>query len=344
MTSAFNPREAALGTVDRGVPERSLNREPDACAPAHPAHAAAHTAHTSGLRLDGLRLNLLCAVLLCVLPSTGARADEARRLTTDGKLKMDPVFVAGGSEIIYAVQNTFNQISLMRLKLADGSVEPFHPGAATTELCLTFSRDEKTLALIRNNANLHVLVVIEQPEAGSTVEYNPGGGFAAVRGISMAPDGSHVLFAFPEKGIEQQIFSLSVDGKTKKPITTGGGYDAYPRYSPDGRWIAFASTRNGNFDIFTMSAAGEQIYRITEHEGLDTRPAWSPDGKQLAFTSLRDGNYDIYTVNIDGTNLRRITTHAERDDFARWHPNGNQLVVVSERDGKQDLYLMDLPR
>lgn len=289
------------------------------------------------------RFTLAFILIACLFPIV-AFADPPLRLTMDGKQKMDTVFVAGGSEIVYAVQNTFNQISLMRLKLADGSVEPFHPGAATTELCLTLSRDEKTHALIRNNANLHVLLVIEQPEAGSTVEYNPGGGFAAIRGISMAPDGSNVLFAFPEKGIEQQIFSLSVDGKTKKAITTGGGYDCYPRYSPDGRWIAFCSTRNDNFDVFTMTASGEQLYRLTEHEGLDTRPAWSPDGKQLAFTSLRAGNYDIYTVNIDGMNLRRITTHAERDDFACWHPNGRQLVVVSEREGKQDLYLVDLPR
>jgi Tol biopolymer transport system component len=284
---------------------------------------------------------LIAFVLACSLAANILPAGEIR-LTTDGKLKMDPVFVAGGSEIVYAVEDKFNQISLMRLKLADGSVEPLHPGAATSELCATFSRDEKTRALVRNNANLHVLLIIEQPDSGTTVEYNPGGGFAAVRGISMAPDGSHLLFAFPEKGIEQQIFSLSIDGETKTAITTGGGYDAYPRYSPGGRWIAFASTRNGNFDIFTMTAAGEQIYRITDHEGLDTRPAWSPDGKQLAFTSLRDGNYDIYAVNIDGSGLRRVTTHDERDDFACWHPNGKQLVIVGERDGKQDLYLVEV--
>ncbi len=264
------------------------------------------------------------------------------RLTTDGHQKMDPVFVANGSEIVYAVQSSFNRIDLMRLDVAQRTSERFNPAASTTELSATFSKDEQTRAFIRNNANLHVLLVIQNMTSGSTVEHNPGGGFAGVRCISMAPDGSRLVYAFPETDGAQQIFSLTTDGKTKTSITKGGGVDGYPRFSPDGHWIAFASTRDGNFDIFTMTAAGEQIYRLTEHEGLDTRPAWSPDGRQIAFTSLRDGNYDIYTIDIDGTNLRRITDHPERDDFAWWHPDGKQLVVVSERDGKQDLYLITL--
>jgi Tol biopolymer transport system component len=288
---------------------------------------------------------LLACLAIVILCASAAYSDEdvaPRRLTTDGKLKMDPVFIKGGTEIIYSSQQKFNQIDLMRLKLADGTIEPFNPGASTTELCITFSRDEKTRAFILNNANLHVLLVIQKPDEGSRIEHNPGGGFAAVRSVSMAPDGSRILFAFPEKA-EQQIWSLSADGKKKTAVTTGGGFDGYPRFSSDGRWIAFASTRAGNFDIFTMTAQGQQIYRLTEHVGLDTRPCWSPDGKQIAFTSLRDGNYDIFVIDIDGTNLRRVTDHPERDDFAYWHPNGAQLAVVSERKGKQDLYLFDVP-
>ncbi|MBC8351715.1 MAG: PD40 domain-containing protein [Planctomycetes bacterium] len=280
--------------------------------------------------------------LLATLFTASLTAAPPIRLTTDGKQKMDPVFVANGAEIVYAAQVSFSQISLMRLDVAERTIEPFNSGAPTSELCATFSRDEKTRAFIRNNANLHVLLVIQDMESGSTVEHNPGGGFAGVRCISMAPDGSRLLYAFPETEGDQQIFSLSADGKTKMAITKGGGVDGSPRFSPDGRWIAFASTRDGNFDIFTMTSAGEQLYRLTEHQGYDTRPAWSPDGKRLAFTSLRDGNYDIYVVDIDGTNLRRITDHPERDDFSWWHPNGKQLVVVSEREGKQDLYLITL--
>jgi Tol biopolymer transport system component len=288
------------------------------------------------------RTAIVQAILLASLLTTPIAAAPPIRLTTDGQQKMDPVFVANGSEIVYAAQTSFDQISLMRLKVTQRTSERFNPAASTTELSATFSKDEQTRAFIRNNANLHVLLVIQNMTAGSTVEHNPGGGFAGVRCISMHPDGGRLLYAFPETDGDQQIFSLTADGKTKTAITKGGGIDGYPRFSPDGHWIAFASTRDGNFDIFTMTAAGEQIYRLTEHKGLDTRPAWSPDGKRIAFTSLRDGNYDIYIIDIDGTNLRRITEHSERDDFAWWHPDGKQLVVVSERDGKQDLYLITL--
>ncbi len=124
------------------------------------------------------------------LSATPVVAAPPIRLTTDGQQKMDPVFVADGSEIVYAVQASFDQISLMRLNVAQRTVEPFNPGAPTSELCATFSNDEQTRAFIRNNANLHVLLVIQNMADGSTVEHDPGGGFAGVNCISMAPDGS----------------------------------------------------------------------------------------------------------------------------------------------------------
>jgi TolB protein len=158
----------------------------------------------------------------------------------------------------------------------------------------------------------------------------------------MAADASRVVFAFPDADGQQQIYALTMDGKKRTPLSEGA-FDAYPRFSPDGRWLALASTREGNFDIYVMRSGGGQPYRLTEHPGMDTRPAWSPDGRRIAFTSLRDGNYDIYIINADGSGLQRVTRHEERDDFACWHPDGKQLVAVCQRQGQEDLYLLRVP-
>lgn len=282
----------------------------------------------------------LLAALWLAVGSVSAAPPE--RLTDDGRQKFAPVFVGGGREIVYTELESFNLLCLKRLALANRQAERIHPGVGSSEFGMSFSADAEQRAFLQNDGNLHVKIVLEDTEAKTSTEFNPGGGFAAIRDVSVAPDGSRLLFAFPE-GPGQQIFSLGMDGKTRHAITDGDSYDACPSFSPDGRRIAFASTREGNFDIWTMSADGTQAIRLTEHEGIDTRPAWSPDGRQLAFTSLRDGNYDVYVINADGSSLRRATDHQERDDYARWHPDGKRLVVVSERDGRQDLYLIAVP-
>ena len=83
--------------------------------------------------------------------------------------------------------------------------------------------------------------------------------------------------------------------------------NAWPVYSPDGRKIAFGSSRSGDFEIYVMNADGSDVVRLTQSSGLDVRPAWSPDGKRIAFTSNRDGNYDIYIVNADGSDPTNAT-------------------------------------
>ncbi|MCO6457410.1 MAG: PD40 domain-containing protein [Pirellulaceae bacterium] len=287
----------------------------------------------------------IAGALLEVGPAVAGEPQRpATRLTTDGQLKSDPVFIAGGEKIVFTLQETFNQLSLMQLRLSDGQLERFRPGVNSSHYAASFSADERRFAYLENDGNLHVKLVIHDAErAVNLAEYNPGGGFAGVRYLTMAPDASGLVFAFPERGVAQQLFWLSIDGQQRRVLTESDGFDACPRYSPDGRRLAFASTRDGNFDIFVMDLAGGPVRRLTDHEGFDSRPAWSPDGRRLVYTSLRDGNYDLFVINADGSGEQRLTWHEERDDFAWWHPNGRQVVAVCERDGQHDLYLLDAP-
>ena len=133
------------------------------------------------------------------------------------------------------------------------------------------------------------------------------------------------------------------DGTQEKvhPSVTAHQFD--PAYSPDGKRIAFSSSRDGDFEIYVMDADGGNVRRLTKSPGLDTRPAWSPNGKRIAFTSNRYGNYEIYIMDADGSHQRRVTDNPGKDDYATWHPDGKRLLIVSERGGKYDLYLIDVP-
>ena len=260
----------------------------------------------------------------------------SKQLTKDGRIKTDPVFIEKGAVLVFTVQETPTQFSLMKLKMADGTIERLHPEANTAEFEATFSRDEAFYAFIQSRGNLNLKLVIRDVKNAKTAVFDPGGGFASLRRPCFAPDGSRIFVNLPSNN-GSEIVSVNRLGEDKRTITQGG-LNKDPSVSPDGKSIVFTSSRDGEFDLYLMDIDGGNVKRILKSPGLEARPTWSPDGKRIAFTSNRDGNYEIYVCDKDGSNLKRITDHPERDDYAAWHPDGKRIVAVSERNGKFDLW------
>jgi Tol biopolymer transport system component len=286
---------------------------------------------------------VLCAMLLIAVSATSHLfAAEPRRLTTDGHLKMDPVFISGGEELVYTVLETPFQTSLMRLKVASGKSSRLFPEAATTEFEPAFSRDERYCAFVQNRGNLSLKLVIRDTKAGNDVVFDPGGGFSGMHHPSISPDARYVIFAIPAEG-GQQITRVTIAGQNRKELTQGEAINNWPSYSPDGGRIVFSSSRDDDFEIYTMDTEGGDVRRLTKRPGRDMRACWSPDGRRIAFTSAHDGNDEIYVMHADGSNLRRVTTNPERDDYSAWHPDGHRLVFMSERSGSFDFYLAEVP-
>ena len=289
-------------------------------------------------------LRIYGVVLLLILRASYAEAAEPRRLTHDGRVKRDPVFVGqSGKSLIYSQLEKPTQLRLMKLPLPDGSPEPVHPSETRSEFEPALSADARFLAFVQNRGNLSLALVIEDQQPGnSSAEVPPGGGFSGMHSPTFSPDGSRILFSYPEEG-RQKLFAVDMQGKNRQTIVDSVGVNNWPHFSPDGRQLVFSSSRDDDFEIYVAKPDGTEIRRLTESPRQDIRPRFSPDGKRIAFTSNRDGNYEIYVMNADGTNLQRVTNHPEQDDYPAWHPDGSQLVVVSERRGQFDLYLIDAP-
>jgi Tol biopolymer transport system component len=91
-----------------------------------------------------------------------------------------------------------------------------------------------------------------------------------------------------------------------------------PRWSPDGRKIAFVVSSDTETDIYVMGWQGTDIKRLTTAPGADAGPTWSPDGEKIAFVSTRDGNSEIYVMNVDGTRQRNVTNNPAQDGSPTW--------------------------
>jgi len=131
-----------------------------------------------------------------------------------------------------------------------------------------------------------------------------------------SPDGRRIAFARTTGrtgpgpccySSESDIFVMNADGSGTRRLTHNAAQNAEPAWSPDGRKIAFRSTRNGNRDLYVMNADGSGKRNLTQNAAWDSRPSWSPDGQKIAFVSNRDGRLEAYVMNADGSGQRRLT-------------------------------------
>lgn len=105
--------------------------------------------------------------------------------------------------------------------------------------------------------------------------------------------------------------------------------------------IAFATNRDGNWEIYVMNSDGSNPHNITNNPGTDSHPSWSPDGSKIAFQSERDGNWEIYVMNSDGSKQVRLTDDRGVDQSPTWSPDGTQIAFVSDRGGRHSVWTMN---
>ena len=309
---------AAAFVPERGnAPQRVCHRPPPACY------------RTVSCRI----LYVLLALLTTATTPAMARGDNPpRQLTFDGRLKRDPVFVNQGREIIYAVQHSKPRLVLYRLRLSDGHTERLHPDSPLPEFRPVYSRDEATFSYLQMTGNARLTVQVRRVGMPQPLVVKPTA--AVIWHAALTPDGQHLLYA---SSGQLRIYPLS--GGKERTLTQTEGRNNWPSVSPNGRQVAFGSSRLGNYDLFTLDLAQKTTRRLTTNASMDVRPNWSPDGTQIAFVSTRHRNYEIYLIGRDGNGLTRVTHNPERDDYPAWHPDGQHLVSVSQRDGQTDLFL-----
>jgi Tol biopolymer transport system component len=117
-------------------------------------------------------------------------------------------------------------------------------------------------------------------------------------------DSQKLIFQISTRGTRECLYAIPVQGGTWEEIykfpdpKKAGERDESLTLSPDGRFLAFQSTRDGNQDIYVMPARGGESVRITDDPARDGSPRWSYDGRWLAFGSDRTGRGETWVIRI----------------------------------------------
>src|SRR5690554_1080653 len=120
--------------------------------------------------------------------------------------------------------------------------------------------------------------------------------------VDVSPDGREIVFS-----LVGDLYRMPAGGGAATRITSGRAWDIQPRWSPDGRRIAFTSDRSGGNNIWTMAADGSDARQVTDESfRLLNNPAWTPDGEYIVarkhFTSRRSlGAGELWLYHAGGT-------------------------------------------
>lgn len=122
------------------------------------------------------------------------------------------------------------------------------------------------------------------------------------------------------------IWTADENGQNIQRLTVNRARDVYGRFSPDGKWIAFSSDRNGNLDVFIIPASGGAAKQLTSHSADDTVLGWSADSRAVLFSSNRGEDFmpQLYLVSVDGGMQWKAGT--DMGVQASYSPDGKQLA------------------
>ncbi|TAN21058.1 MAG: PDZ domain-containing protein [Acidobacteria bacterium] len=144
---------------------------------------------------------------------------------------------------------------------------------------------------------------------------------------ALSPDGTQIAFASGGA-----IWTVAARGGNARILISSAATESRPLYSPDGRWIAFESTRTGNGDLYLFNRTTNELRRLTWDDSLDRLDGWSRDSQWVYFSSAShniSGMNDIYRVRISGGTPLPVSMERYVSEYDAAVAPGGSLAVVT---------------
>jgi serine/threonine protein kinase/Tol biopolymer transport system component len=165
----------------------------------------------------------------------------------------------------------------------------------------------------------------------------------AYRYPRLSPDGRRVALGIEGSEIDIWVYDLARDALTR--LTFQGGFNLLGAWAPDGKRIAFGSTKEGPQNLFWQMADGSgEMERLGSSEYAQTPISWSPDGQLLAFVETNPTTgYDIWVLRMSDHRAEPFLRTPFAESSPRFSPDGRWLAYVSDESGRFEIYVRPYP-
>ncbi len=267
-------------------------------------------------------------------------AGEAVPVTNDPAVDWNPVWAPDGRHLYFS-SDRGGKMELWRVAIDERSGEVLGaPEAVVTPSPdvghISFSRDGRTVAFSSHTFAANLMRVAFDPEAGRV----DGAPAAITQGAKQAtrpdlsPDGQWL--AYNSFGKQDDLFVVRTDGTGLRQLTDDAHKDRGPRWSPDGKRLAFFSNRSGNYEIWTVHPDGGGLAQLTQSPQVTAAwPVWSPDGRRMLYTIFGRGSFLVDpTRPWQEQSPRPLPAPGDRDEtFSAWSwsPDGSKIAGFQQR-------------
>jgi eukaryotic-like serine/threonine-protein kinase len=153
---------------------------------------------------------------------------------------------------------------------------------------------------------------------------------------TVSPDGRHIVFLSDRKDARHNLWRIDIDGQNPKQLTSGH-FDRGPSFSPDGKWVIYASMGSSHPNLWRVSVDGGEPVKLTDRYSI--APMVSPDGKWIAcyyWDEKPDTPLGIALIPFEGG--APVKTFNLPSAVVRWTPDGSALTYVDSRSGVSNIW------
>jgi Tol biopolymer transport system component len=262
------------------------------------------------------------------------------RITNDANLKARPRWSPDGTKIVYSRLNESGLWDIWVVPALGGTPRRLILNAMEP----AWSPDGRSLAYANNSTGSIWIADSSGQNARALTQPEPP--WAEIE-PSFSPDGSRLAFVFKIPGPYSELAVANLATGKVRRLTDDHALALSPAWSPDSRFVYFASGRGGALNVWKIAASGGEPDQITAGQGQDAELDVSSDGKRIVFSTYRE-NINIAEVRLESgdgeTRPHWLTTDPARNAFMpAYSPDGKHVAYFSNRIGleREIIWVLD---
>ena len=269
--------------------------------------------------------------LVCDIYTVPLAGGELRRLTDEGKLVQGIMWTPDGQSIAFR-STRGGLLRGWRVPATGGAIEPetVYPEVGS------LSRDGRRLVYVAGSGPMSIWRSASIWRADLS---RAGGRVVAMKPLlsapagdcapQLSPDGREIVFQ-SFRSASGEIWKSAEDGGDPVQLTSFGGHAGTPRWSADGRWIAFDYRPETHSQIYLIDAAGRNLKRITSGNYENEVASWARDGASIYFASNRTGDWQVWRHELASGREVQVT---HRGGFAAFESYDARTLYYSKYEG-----------